>query len=330
MIRPLPLQLEAVIARLPRRWPAAPVRSATARAAAGRRCPIPGRAIQLGLEVRQRAIQPALPPGERESRPRRRCRARPRARSRPRRAAAPRPDAVIASASERTSSGIAPSTCRSARSRPVARPARVLRVEHECGAIQQGGLRLDRYRDHAGRVVSSSRRSRIETRSGRGSAGSRGAARAEPLRDPCPPGGGRPGRRGRAAWALDAQRLDAATQQVARPVIDGQPADQLRRVRPAAEREARQLEPAQADLKAIERISSWPARHARRAGTWPAAMPSGRRAARAAGRAPTARRAARAHDRRSSLRHGPGQARPLRQLDRQRDYRGQVGQSPPK
>ena len=77
VIRPLPCSWKPSSGGSPRRWPAARVRSATARAAAGRRWPIPGRAIPVGPRVRQRAIQPAMPPGEREFAPRRRCRARP-------------------------------------------------------------------------------------------------------------------------------------------------------------------------------------------------------------------------------------------------------------
>ena len=200
-----------------------------------------------------------------------------------------RPDAVIASAGERISSGISPSTCTSACSRPVgaassaswASSTNVARSGCGLSCASRGTVTTP-----AG-VVSSSRTSRIETRSGNGngSAGRRAAssdpaaARSRPSRRR-PPWSMRP----RSCEPLDAHRLDTATQEVARPIIDGQPADPLLRARPAAEREARQLEPVQADPKAIEgNFLVRPPCAARRAATRPAATPAGRRAARAAG-----------------------------------------------
>ena len=114
-------------------------------------------------------------------------------------------------------------------------------------------LRLDRYRDHAGRG------GQLEP-----DVADRDPLRQRQRRQPgCLVRSGRCEIHALQAQAvlvdaaaqrqpLDAQRLDTATQEVARPVLDGQPADQLLRARPAAEREAGQLEPAQADPKVIE------------------------------------------------------------------------------
>ena len=132
---------------------------------------------------------------------------------------------------------------------------RVLGVEHECGAIRlRVELRLEGYRHHAGRG------GQLEP-----DVADRDPLRQARQRRP-------PGRLVRSCRCeihalqaqaalvdaaahcepLDAHRLNTATQEVARPIIDAQPADPLLRARPAAEREARQLEPVQADPKVIE------------------------------------------------------------------------------
>ena len=200
-----------------------------------------------------------------------------------------RPDAVIASAGERISSGISPSTCTSARSRPVGAASSASRASSTNMARSGCGLSCasrGTVTTPAG-VVSSSRTSRIETRSGNGKRQRRPPGRL--VRSFCCEIQALQAQAALVDAAahcepLNAHRLNTATQEVARPIVDAQPADPLLRARPAAEREARELEPVQADPNVIEGYIVVP-RYAQPGAHHHGlvATPAGRRAARAAG-----------------------------------------------